>query len=242
VPRISADFLAQERRGLGESWFRQEYECAFEAVEGLVYPDFGRCVVPGPAPDGQKVGGMDFGFRNPFAAVWGVWARDGVLWLTGEHYGRNQPLSHHARFLPRKVTWYADPSGAMEISELRRAGFVMRGGYNAIRPGTMQVSARVESGRLRVLEGCCPHLLAEADLYRYSADPEDRRAEVPVDDHNHALSALRYLVSRLDAGKLGQAALAELKGEPVGEELGPPPRPPRPWLSIHNEELWTRIL
>jgi hypothetical protein len=29
-PRIPADFLAEERRALGERWFRQEYECSFE--------------------------------------------------------------------------------------------------------------------------------------------------------------------------------------------------------------------
>ena len=47
--------------------------CSFEALEGLVYPDFAGCVVPGPAPQGgQRVGGIDFGFRNPFAAVWGT--------------------------------------------------------------------------------------------------------------------------------------------------------------------------
>ncbi|HMF10714.1 MAG TPA: hypothetical protein VKE94_00360, partial [Gemmataceae bacterium] len=40
VPRISAEFLEDERRALGEQWFRQEYCCSFEAVEGLVLPDF----------------------------------------------------------------------------------------------------------------------------------------------------------------------------------------------------------
>src|SRR5262249_10085158 len=43
----------QERRALGESWFRQEYECSFEALQGLVSPDSARCVVPAadlPAP------------------------------------------------------------------------------------------------------------------------------------------------------------------------------------------------
>jgi len=81
-PRITREFLDEERRCLSESYYRQEYECSFEALEGLVYPDFARCVVPGPAPAGGKqVGGIDFGFRNPFAAVWGTVDRDGVLWL-----------------------------------------------------------------------------------------------------------------------------------------------------------------
>ena len=42
IPRIAPDFLEEERRTLGESWFRQEYCCSFEALEGLVYPDFAR--------------------------------------------------------------------------------------------------------------------------------------------------------------------------------------------------------
>ena len=61
-------------------------------------------------PAGKKLGGMDFGYRNPFAAIWGVLDRDDVLWLTGEHYCRQKPLSYHAKHLPRDVYWYADPS------------------------------------------------------------------------------------------------------------------------------------
>jgi hypothetical protein len=56
---------AEERRAQGESWIRQEYCCSFEALEGLVYPDFARCMVSGPAPaGGRPVGGIDFGFRK----------------------------------------------------------------------------------------------------------------------------------------------------------------------------------
>src|SRR5437879_6336841 len=86
IGRIKPEVLERERRLLGESWYRQEYCCSFEALEGLVYPDFARCVVPGPAPAGRRVGGMDFGLNNPFAAIWGVLDRDDVLWLVGEHY------------------------------------------------------------------------------------------------------------------------------------------------------------
>ena len=143
---------------LGEWWFRQEYLCSFEALEGLVYPDFARCVAAAiPAGlGGRQVGGIDFGFRNPFAAVWGTLDRDDVLWLTGEHYSRGQPLSHHAQKLPRQVEWSCDPAGAGDRSELRCAGFCVREGNNAVRPGIAAVTARLEDGRLRVVAGCCP--------------------------------------------------------------------------------------
>jgi hypothetical protein len=36
-PRISPEFLVEERRALGELWYRQEYECSFEDAEGAVF-------------------------------------------------------------------------------------------------------------------------------------------------------------------------------------------------------------
>jgi hypothetical protein len=236
VTRITPDFLAQERRGLGESWYRQEYECSFEALEGLVYPDFGRCVVPGRAPaSGRRVGGIDFGFRNPFAAIWGIVDSDGILWLCGEHYSRGKPLSHHAGRLPRDVTWYADPAGANERHELLCAGFTVSTGDNALRPGIAAVSARIENGSLRVLAGACPNLLAEAGLYRYSDEPHLRRGEVPVDDHNHALAALRYLISRLDRRRMARGPDSP-QPEPAKEKSEP-----TWWQRLNDESIWTRL-
>jgi hypothetical protein len=247
IARISAAFLAEERRQQGESYYRQEYGCSFEALEGLVYPDFARCVVAGPAPaGGTPVGGIDFGFRNPFAAVWGIHDRDGVLWLTGEHYARQKPLDYHvarmAREGPKGVLWYCDPSGAQERAELIRAGLTVRKGINDLRAGIMAVTARLESGRLRVLEGACPNLLYEAALYRYGGESGEGGSESPLDEHNHALAALRYLVSRLDEGRLGRGA----RRPPPPPESGDAPAPPQPprqpgWLRWDDERLWTRL-
>jgi hypothetical protein len=36
-PRIPAEFLAEERRALGERWYRQEYLCSFEDVIDAVF-------------------------------------------------------------------------------------------------------------------------------------------------------------------------------------------------------------
>jgi hypothetical protein len=109
-------------------------------------------------------------------------------------------------------------------------------GSNAIRPGIAAVSARLEGGSLRVLEGACPNLLREADRYRYSAEGREHRGETPVDEHNHALAALRYLISGLDRRKMARlrkAPGAELEAAPKGKE--------RPWLRLDNEVLWTKL-
>ncbi len=247
VSRIKPEFLDEDRRNLGESWFRQEYCCSFEALEGLVYPDFAKFIttpVIGTPFLGEcrKVGGIDFGFRNPFAAIWGAVDRDDILWLTGEHYERYQPLSHHAQKLPRPVRWYADPSGAGEISELKCAGFAISAGNNALRQGIAAVTARLQSGRLKVIPGACPNLLAEAQLYRYSDDATNKRAETPEDDNNHALAALRYLVSKLDAGRIVRTGPLETPHDKARKKEEQEKLKQRKWLSVRNEALWTRFI
>jgi hypothetical protein len=201
VPRISKEFLDEERRTLGQAWFDQEYGCCFAGNEGLVYPEMATCLeTTAPVPlEGKAVGGIDFGFRNPFAAVWGTLRRDDVLWITGEHYASRLPLHEHARHLPRAVHWFADPAGAGDIAALRVGGLVVQKGENCLRAGIAAVTARIQTGRLRIVEKACPHLIDEAARYRYAAAEEGRsESEEPIDEHNHALAALRYLIARLD--------------------------------------------
>jgi hypothetical protein len=235
-PRISPAFIDEERRALGDAWVAQEYETTFTALEGLVYPDFGRAVVDQAAPiTGRLVGGIDFGWRNPFAAVWGRLDGGDVLWLTGERHASRTPLHEHAQALRAlgPVTWFADPAGATEIAELRAAGLVVRAADNALRPGIAAVSSRIGTGRLRVLRGACPALLGEAALYRYPTAAERLRdGENPVDEHNHALAALRYLVCGLDT-----RFLARLRRTGPDPEHSEKPRPP----VRDDDDLWTPI-
>ena len=84
---------------------------------------------------------------------------------------------------------------------------------------------------LRVLEGRCPNLVAEAGLYRYGDEAGDRRAEQPVDEHNHALAALRYLVSRPDAHRM-----ARERGAPA-EEAPPAAGPLAQWVAVVQRPL-----
>jgi hypothetical protein len=66
----------------------------------------------------------------------------------------------------------------------------------------------------------------EAGLYRYGD-----AGEAPVDEHNHALSALRYLISRLDARKMARLRT----GATQGEEGRRPQRDP--WPRVDNEAV-----
>jgi len=198
-PGLSEEFIEGERRACGDSWVRQEFECSFESLSGLVYPDLvGRCVVDAVPPRlVDAIGGIDFGYRNPFAAVWGGRDEEGVLWLTGEHYQRELGLHDHITALPRDVVWYADPSHPVEINAMCRAGLTVRRGANNIKAGIAATRARIESDRLRIVRTNCPNLLHEAKHYHYPPDGLGD-PDIPVDADNHALAALRYLISRID--------------------------------------------
>jgi hypothetical protein len=81
-PRIEAGFLEEERRELGERWFRQEYQCSFEADVGAVFdaefvraalrdcgePIFGAApaAAPAPQPSGLYRGNLVDGGRPLF--------------------------------------------------------------------------------------------------------------------------------------------------------------------------------
>ena len=205
------------------------------------------------ASTGRWVGGIDFGFRNPFCALWGVLDRDDVLWICHERYLRETGIHEHATALANQapgVMWYADPAGPTEIEELRRAGLkVLRGG-NAIQAGIAAVNARLRTGRLRVLRSACPNLLAEAKLYRYPSSLNSQaESEVPLDRNNHALAALRYLVSRLDTGFVARfrrrhgsyenAEQERVTGEQdATRSLGDS----RKTLRLDNEEVWKSVV
>jgi hypothetical protein len=228
VPRITQDHLDLQLRSFGAKWYQQEYGCQFEAREGLVYPDLPSCVVDQvPEPSSSWIGGLDFGFSDPTAAVWGFHDKNtDVLWIVGEYYARRQSLQQIAQALPRGVFWHADPSAACEIRELHRVDFKIAKANNALLPGIMAITGRIESGRLKILRSACPNLLAEGQLYEF-----DSATGQPVDKYNHALDALRYALTRLDAGFLARARRLPTDPTPDG----------RKWLSIWNEQLWTPL-
>lgn len=218
-PRLSREFIEQERRDFGSSWVRQEYECSFESLSGVVYPDFARsCCIDLDGPEiGKKVGGIDFGFRDPFAALWGTYdLADDLLTIRGEHYKRESGLAENSSALPAGHEWDCDPSQPATILELRRAGFLARKAFsNRIDAGIAAVRSRIERGKLKVVKSKCPNLLAEAQMYAY--DPL-RPGENPIDEYNHAMDALRYLVSRIDRGFIARFLGKRPPGQP--SELG----------------------
>jgi hypothetical protein len=75
----------------------------------------------------------------------------------------------------------------------------------------------LETDCLRIVQGACSNLLREASLYRYCEDPTDCRSEAAADDHNHALDALRYVVSGIDGQQMARMKGKARAGDPATE-------------------------
>lgn len=254
VSRITKEFIEEEIKSMGQAWVNQEYECLFTALEGLVYPDFEKTYTDFYNPMGKPYGGIDWGWRNPFAAIWGVLDRDDVLWIQEERYLRETALHEHSKALPHGYIWYADPAGPTEINEFRVAGHKVRKGLNDIRLGVAAVTARIRTSRLKVNNIRCPNLIAESKLYRYPSQQERQLiGEKPVDEDNHALGALRYLISRLDGRFIAKLRkIAPTQSERIEEDILDEDETRqavfainRPKLieqvDLRNEDLWTPL-
>jgi hypothetical protein len=269
-PRITPEFIEHELKSMGPLWIDQEYSCLFTAMEGLVYPDFGQCIIdiePVIPEWARFLGGIDFGWRNPFAAIWGHYdPSEDILYITRERYARQTLLHDHIKALRKfpRVKWYADPAGADQLNECRAANMQIIKGFNDIRLGVAAVTARIRTGRLKVLRTTCFNLIDEAQLHRYPSESERHiLGENPIDNDNHALSALRYLISRLDfrfIAKLRRKApdrppdeipavegrsYYDLQGIPSDADMANRDESRRAlgrkteWLDPRNEQLWT---
>ena len=201
------------------------YDGQFIKMMGLVYPDLDSCIVdPVDPPIGRLVGGVDFGWNNPFASLGGTLYIDDdgkdVLYIWYERYKRETGLGDHAAAMlpiasapaddpddpdqaPRTMMWYADPSRPDSISELRRGGLKVRKAKNDIMLGIDAVNARIYTQRLKVSRSC-KALIAESEEYAFPEKDDETYGEKPVDEFNHALDALRYLVVGLDRRKLAK--------------------------------------
>jgi len=78
-------------------------------------------------------------------------------------------------------------------------------------------------------------------MYRYN--PESPDSETPLGEYDHAMDALRYLVSKLDAGKMARLKKSRPAQEEMGDHVAPDVQEPpsKKWLSLRNEELWTTL-
>ena len=212
-PHLPTDELVRAKETMPPDRFAQEYEASFQKTQGLVYKEFDREKhlyeeLPkhefwGLPLQGhyQKIGGVDFGYRNPAAILTAMY--DGEkLFIEDEWYKRERTDNDIADYtaLCNFKEVYPDPENQGGIEELRRRHINVKEvikGPNSIKIGINMVRDMLIRGDLKINKRCV-NLIAEFEMYSYDDDKVERNElENPIKANDHALDALRYIVSSL---------------------------------------------
>lgn len=213
--------LDQEKRArLLKSYGAHEREArdkgSFVALEGRVFTDWARHlhIVPSFAVPAAwlKLGGWDFGTRNPTAIVWLAHdPTDDTIHVYREHYEAERPLAWHAaRFkaltepLEVLVCDAADRGARMTLMQSHDiANVPCRKGPNSVRDGINTIAARLapdaEGSPHLVIHDCCVDLIKEIESYRWDTGrSKGDMADAPLKKADHAIDALRYALTMFE--------------------------------------------
>lgn len=184
--------------------FDMRYRGLFRKMAGLVYRDFDQkhIIEPFDIPkQWRRFVGIDFGYNNPFVAIFVARDKDHNYYIYDEHYQSEMLLKEHRAQINKKAgtdkisNYYPDPSAKQDIEELRALGVgPIELPNNDTKIGIEKVNELVKNNRLKVFK-TCKNTIDEFETYHYPEKKEDRESEEePVKFNDHALDALRYAI------------------------------------------------
>jgi len=206
------------RDGKIDEWV-QEWEAKFTTPSTLVYNEFDdriHVINPNliPRENVTFAIGMDFGLKDPFAAVFVAIDKDDNWYIYDEVYLPDLPIDKMARVLHEKMgdqyftRIIGDSAGAMEIASLREKSLgdnrvyvtPSKKGKDSIKNGIRQVKTKLYvregSGKPKLFVGRnCTATIKEFQSYKRLRDAWGEVSETPEDKNNHLMDAIRYLVN-----------------------------------------------
>jgi len=203
-PHLPVEEIDKAKKELPEDRFCQEYMADFRKNEGLVYKEF-NCDLHIFDKEINKEGmeyisGIDFGFTNPCAVLHLLVDGDSNFWITEEWYktGRTEEqIGEYVKSCGFNEV-YPDPESPSAIEVLNSKGVNVREvikGKDSIKSGINTVRALFKSNRLHIHKSC-QNLISELETYSYPEKrPNSNEPEVPIKENDHALDALRYVLS-----------------------------------------------
>jgi PBSX family phage terminase large subunit len=204
---LSRDYIESLKDAYSGSFLAQEFYGEFVGWEGLVYPQLAvdRHHRSGPTTmvDTYKyaIAGADWGWIDPTVLLVGLVGFDNMVHVVEEYYRNKTPIETiiditvdmHSRWGIQ--TMYCDPSRPEYIQALRNAGIDARKGKNELDPGIAAVNRYLDHDLLFVDFNACPNVIEEFETYHYDEDDLGKiMKDRPVDQDNHAMDALRYMV------------------------------------------------
>lgn len=205
------------RDGKIDEWV-QEWEAKFTTPSSLVYSEFDdtiHVVSPQLIPrDNMTYAiGMDFGLKDPFAAVFVAIDKDDNWYIYDEIYLPDLPVDKIARILHQKMgdqhftRIIGDSAGATEIASLKSKELgdmrvwvsPSKKGKDSIRAGIRatktKLYVREHTGKPKLFVGRnCTATIKEFQSYKHIRDAFGEVSDTPEDKNNHLMDAIRYLI------------------------------------------------
>ena len=205
-----------EREGKIDEWV-QEWEAKFVTPSSLVYNEFddvAHVISPRliPRENLTYAIGMDFGLKDPFAAVFVAIDQHDNWYIYDEIYLPDLPVDKIADVLHQKMgdqyfsRIIGDSAGANEIASLKSKALgdkrvwvtPAKKGKDSIRAGIRlvktQLYVREGTGKPKLfVSASCKSTIREFQSYKRLRDAWGEISETPEDKNNHLMDALRYL-------------------------------------------------
>jgi len=219
-PYLKKEEMDKAKAELTEDQFAQEYLADFRKQEGLVYKEFDRKIhlidelpVKADKSPESHLAGIDFGFTNPTAVVQ-IKYSDGVFFVYSEWYKTQRTEEQIAEYVKSCGfnAVYPDPEAPSAIEVMNRKGIpimeVLKN-KDSIKNGINAIRQVLKGNRLKIHSSCI-NLISEFESYVYPNPRPDRNEnENPIKDHDHALDALRYVVSSFQDNSLARRKMID---------------------------------
>ncbi|GIW74673.1 MAG: hypothetical protein KatS3mg103_1195 [Phycisphaerales bacterium] len=218
---LTIDDALRLKGRVSQGTWEAEMLCNRPRSDDLVLPEFDASLHVRPAPaigEGWScVLGMDFGYRSPTVVLFAALSPEGLVHVVGERVASRCLLSEHVEAifqglqrlgLPEPLWIGIDPAGwqgnaqtgVSDAQQLQRAGLHVRARRTSVRSGLELLRARLrpaDGPPTLLVAPSCVHLIESLERYHY--DMQRPMSEEPAKDGpDHAVDALRYLVTNLD--------------------------------------------
>lgn len=213
------DVIATKRRVSEEMW-ESELLCRRPARKGRVFQQFceGEHVGVFEVADvveGNLQMGVDFGYRNPFVALFLARGKDGRVYVVDEYVCTEKTVCEHLVEMRKSKPWVVwevacDPAGnsrneqtgRTSVNLLRKAELHVKTKSTKIIDGIEAIRKLIKpavGGSKLVIHPRCATLIEALREYRYD---EKSRSELPLKDgeFDHPIDALRYWVMNEEGG------------------------------------------
>lgn len=222
-PYLPKDYIKVNSANKPTWWVRRFIHGSFLFAEGLVYPNYHKCIIPAPQhqvpnPNWKILIAHDYGLKDKATFVFGgVDQTLGILTIYKVIETEDDSIQELANKFKEAVkdisfgqlytTPIIDPKSNKRdydkkdlITHYQEYGITFQPGHINVEARVYRLNDYIEQGRLKIWDTCKP-LIEELKEYKFKTQTlnDNTRDNKPVDKNNHSINPLEWIVMELPA-------------------------------------------